>query len=174
MIAVSMASSLIGAHTKQELILQWLPIFMLGILAHRYFIRHLSAKSLFISSLPLVATAAYVIGPKPTAIAVASVAVITIAPQIRCKPLETLGDYSYSLYLIHVPIAVAVLAVSYRLPATLLYHTIAQLIAVALIVLATYCLRVYVEIPAQLLAKRIQYGKNEVIGQVASLDQTLR
>jgi peptidoglycan/LPS O-acetylase OafA/YrhL len=80
--------------------------------------------------------------------------------ELKNRPLLFLGDISYSLYLVHVPIAGRVINGGHRLGLGPAGWVLLTLGAFAIAVLAAYVFHRLVERPAREWAARIPYGNS--------------
>jgi peptidoglycan/LPS O-acetylase OafA/YrhL len=95
------------------------------------------------------------LNPNAASMALALVAFIALmqAPIRRLPgPVRFLGDISYSLYLLHIPVGMLVLNVAHKMGT---HHTAAFLAATAASIAASYVGYRLVEVPAQRLARRL-------------------
>lgn len=80
------------------------------------------------------------------------VAMLWWAPSRTVQPFGWLGDISYSLYLLHMPVGFAALGVLHRLEVP---HSFATLVAIGAALLAATIAHRVVEVPSQRLARRL-------------------
>lgn len=138
------------------LVFRWLFMFELGILAF-YLRERMIGVAEYGIGVALAAAGSYVtLGPDVAVVGVGATLLIAFVV-LRNRLLLFLGDISYSLYLVHVPIAGRVINAGTRVrlgPATALLLAIA---AVGLAVVAAYVFHRLIERPARSWSARIPH-----------------
>jgi peptidoglycan/LPS O-acetylase OafA/YrhL len=139
------------------IVFSWFFLFELGILTF-YFRERMLSRSGYVAGLALAGAGTGVTLGLATALVAVATALLIAFVQLRNRPLLFLGDISYSLYLIHVPVGGRVINAGSRLglgPAGWVLWTLG---AFAVAVLAAYGFHRLVERPAREWAARIPYG----------------
>jgi peptidoglycan/LPS O-acetylase OafA/YrhL len=109
-------------------------------------------------SLSLAAAGAYVTLGQGTAVVGVTTTVLIAFVIVRSRLLLFLGDISYSLYLVHVPIGGRVINAATRVHLGPTTATLVALTAFGVSVLAAYVFHRLIERPARAWAARIPYG----------------
>lgn len=97
--------------------------------------------------------------------------VLSCAPAVRLRGLLFVGSFSYSLYLLHIPLGSRIINLAERLPMTLGYRGAAVLLALGVAMVGAYLLFLLVERPSHQIARR--FG-NRWQSQLAPDDQPKR
>lgn len=140
---------------QRELLLTHLPVFLLGILVFQ-----MRAGLIRVGEFGAWAAVAslYLLWREPVPLACAAMvtaALIWRWPSLEWRPLNRLGDLSYSLYLVHYPIGIHFINISMRWPATAA-RICAFLVASLLALGAAVLMHRWVEAPAHRWSSRIK------------------
>lgn len=160
-LALATLAVIFRAH--EDLIFPYLPLFLLGIATFRRHVgRSWSQQSYLYEASGLVVLTAFTLGIPHALAGAATAGLIAWAPQVRGpKILQFCGVLSYSLYLIHLPVAVKVINIASRLPHTLPNLLLALALAVLASTGAAWLLFRYVERPARDWAAAITYRRQK-------------
>jgi peptidoglycan/LPS O-acetylase OafA/YrhL len=139
------------------LVFRWLFLFALGILAF-YLRERMVNVAEYAAGVALAAAGTYVtLGEGAAVVGVATTLLIAFVT-VRSGVLLFLGDISYSLYLIHVPIAGRVINAGTRVRLGPTTATLLAVTAFGVSVVAAFVFHRVVERPARAWAARIPYG----------------
>jgi peptidoglycan/LPS O-acetylase OafA/YrhL len=142
------------------LVFSWLLLFMLGILAF-YYRRRMVTLGWYALGICLAGTGVWMkLGGATALVGVASTLLIAFA-EVRTAPLLFLGDISYSLYLVHVPIGGRVINAATRFSLGPAGTTLVTLAAFCVAVVAAYGFHQLIERPARAWADQIRYGDRQ-------------
>jgi peptidoglycan/LPS O-acetylase OafA/YrhL len=145
------------ASPNMLLVFRWLFLFELGILAF-YRRERLVGVPGYLAGVALAAAGTYVtLGPEVAVVGVATTLVIAFVV-VRNRLLLFLGDISYSLYLVHVPIGGRIINAGTRFRLGPTSATLLALTALGVSVGAAYVFHRLIERPARAWAARIPYG----------------
>ncbi|MCJ0742439.1 acyltransferase family protein [Pedobacter montanisoli] len=137
-------------------IIKFLPFFLLGMLMFKFYVREIS-KSILILSISLIYL---LIGYKFGLIYVVSALLpllIIINIEIKNKILVTLGHFSYSLYLLHVPIGMRMIHVIEIFTDNIGLRVLMLFIVTVIMVGISYIYYLIIEKPSIRLSKKISY-----------------
>ena len=153
--------------TSDRIVAHTLPIFLIGVFVFQYRVGLIGARRL----LSLVAVMLWAMrGPNGWVVAgVSAATALLIAFVDFSNPVaDFLGDVSYSVYLLHLPLGVGLIGwLSYLLPYSGSYLGAIDLAGMALSVGAAALLYRWVERPAQEMSSRVRWI--ETAGKQASL-----
>jgi peptidoglycan/LPS O-acetylase OafA/YrhL len=139
------------------LVFHWLSLFVLGILAFYVRERTISVGGYF-AGLALASTVAYLTLAGDCALVALATSLMIAFVSVRSSLLLFLGDISYSLYLVHVPVGGAVINAGTRLTLGPAAAVVWVLTALATTIIAAYAFHRVVERPARVWASRLPYG----------------
>jgi peptidoglycan/LPS O-acetylase OafA/YrhL len=134
--------------TNQFIIFHSVPIFLVGIFVFQY---RVGVSSLWRSLLSMAAMFALMKTPIGIPVAVVSLGaglLITFA-RLEFKLFNRLGEVSYSLYLLHIPIGLRVIDFTSRLPYAGSYLLLLDVLAIAASIQASILFYEWVEAPSQ-------------------------
>jgi peptidoglycan/LPS O-acetylase OafA/YrhL len=142
------------------LVFSWLFLFMLGILAF-YYRRGMLTRPWYIGAVCLAGIGVWMrLGPATALVGLASTLLIAFV-EWRSAPLLFLGDISYSLYLIHVPIAGRVINAAARFSLDPAAATLVVVLAFIVAIVSAYGFHRLIERPARAWAATITYGDRQ-------------
>jgi peptidoglycan/LPS O-acetylase OafA/YrhL len=139
------------------LVFRWLFLFTLGILAFEVRERIMTVTE-YAVGVALAAAGAYVTLGLGTAVVGVATTLLIAFVTVRSRVLLFLGDISYSLYLVHVPIGGRVVNAATRFGVDSATATLVALTAFGVSVVAAYVFHRLIERPARAWAARIPYG----------------
>ena len=145
----------------ERFVLHWLPLFWLGVLVFHLKDGRIGVGA-FIAWTGVTAVAVIIThGALVSAVVVATALALAFARLNAVGPLGFLGNVSYSLYLLHVPIGGRVINLGERLAHSTATKIIFLVGAVAASLLASWLMFRFVEQPAQQWSARLHYsGRN--------------
>lgn len=147
--------------TSDRIVAHTLPIFLIGVFVFQYKMGLIGSRRLVL----LIAVMLWSMrGPTGWVIAAISVATGLLIAFVEFRnPLASfLGDVSYSVYLLHLPLGVGLIGwLSYLLPYSGSYLGALDLAGLALSIAAAAVLFRWVERPAQGLSSRVRWTKRE-------------
>jgi len=138
-------------------IFHYLFLFMLGIATFQYWIGLVGLKFYLLMLLALGAGAALTLGFGVGAVGLGTACTIAFVRLRKFAPLKFLGAISYSLYLLHVPVAGRVIGLSLRFVHSMGGKVLTAWLAVGVAIVAAYLLYRFVEKPAQRWSSSISY-----------------
>lgn len=141
---------------SQVVVFSWFFLFLLGILSFYYRRQLVNVWAYGIAMGLAGAGAWFTLGGLEAGVALATALVITFV-ELRSAPLLFLGEISYSLYLLHVPIAGRVINAATHVSFGPFGTTLATLVAFAVAVASAWVFHQLVEKPARRWAGRISY-----------------
>jgi peptidoglycan/LPS O-acetylase OafA/YrhL len=139
------------------LVFSWFFLFLLGIMAFYYRERMVNAGWYAVGVALAGASVWATQGTATAVVAVASSLVIAFV-ELRSAPLQFLGEISYSLYLIHVPIAGRVINAGTHMSLGPAGMTLVVVSAFGVAIGSAYAFNRLIERPARIWAERIRYG----------------
>ena len=142
---------------KPFIVFSWFFLFQLGILTFYYREQFLNARG-YVVGLALAGAGVWATQGEATAIVGVASALLIAFVELRSAPLLFLGDISYSLYLMHVPIAGRVINAATHLALGPAGTTLAVLAAFVVAIVSAYAFNRLVEKPAGIWAGKIRYG----------------
>jgi peptidoglycan/LPS O-acetylase OafA/YrhL len=143
--------------TNPLIVFRWFFLFELGLMTF-YFRKRMVSLSGYLAGVALAGIGTHVTLGLATALVAVATTLLIAFVELKNRPLLFLGDISYSLYLIHVPIAGRVINGGSRLALGPAGWVLLTLGAFAIAVLAAYGFHRLVERPAREWAARIPYG----------------
>jgi len=157
-IQVASAALLIGSFylgmRHERIIFHSVPMFLVGVFVFQYRVGLSSAVRTLLS-----VGAMFAVMRTPIGLPVAWVSVATGLAIASCsfqnRWFNKLGDVSYSLYLLHLPVGLTVISLASRLPYSGSYILMIDVAAVAVSLGAAYLMYRLVEEPSQRLSSRI-------------------
>jgi len=132
------------------------PLFLLGIAAFRHKAGYMTTRKALLYLLVLFCYCEVTLGLS-TAIAGGGAALCIMFLSLQSQITTFLGDISYSLYLIHVPIGSWICNLGARLVTTPLQATLVAVFATVVVIAAACMMFRWIELPSQRLAGRIRY-----------------
>lgn len=142
---------------QPTLVFRSLTLFLLGIWAFQIRAGLLPGRALQLGGWLGLATAVGCLAGWPAAIASVVTALLIVHVRIRWRPLLFLGQISYSLYLLHVPVGGRVINLGARFADSMLAKVAVLMTAVGVCLAAAYLFHRWVELPAQRWAAKIRY-----------------
>ena len=139
-------------------VVHWLFLFALGMAAFLWLTRLVTAWEYWGLSLVLVGGAGYTLGPL-IAVAGLLTACIILFVKSSNKIILFLGNISYSLYLIHIPIGVKVMNLGIRFATNWAACLLLLFVGLGVSLAAAYLLYRFVEKPARKWSSAITYKK---------------
>lgn len=155
-VAALSAAALVVA--SSHYIFYFLPLFMMGVLIFQYKIGILRLRLFLLSLAPLVALSFFRLGMLETLAGLLAVLVITCVRH-KSRVGDFLGDISYSLYLLHMPVGQMVISVGHKLARSEAESYVWLLASVVASIGAAYAFYRLVERPSQARASKIRYRK---------------
>lgn len=143
--------------TSGQSFFYWSPIFMLGILLAFYKLNKIKALELLLYSVILSALIYYKLGFVNLLFTIIPFFIIYINPEFKSLILTFLGDISYSLYLVHTLISFTIINLSFRFNAGTGGKIVFGVLAMALTIIGSYLLYLFVEKPFKNRALEISY-----------------
>lgn len=154
------------------LVFRWLFLFELGIVAF-YLEDGIIGVPEYAAGVALAAGGVYAtLGPEVAVVGVATTLLIAFVV-VRSRALLFLGDLSYSLYLVHVPVGGAVINAGTRLRLGPLTATVLALTAVGLSIAVAHAFHRLIERPARTWAGRVAYGAEPAAAQPSLISATI-
>jgi len=146
----------------EQFLFHWLFLFMLGMVAFQ-FQAGLLARGPFLAGIALLGVGAWYVSDSLVALTgIGTALLIALFHSAPRQPLVFLGQISYSLYLLHVPIGGRVVNLSLRWVHTLPGKVGVLALALAASIVAAWVLYRCVEHPAQQWASHIRFRKKEI------------
>lgn len=156
-IPVAVAVAIYFLTTSDRIISHGMPVFLIGVFVFQYKIGLIGWRRM----LCLIAVMTWAMrGPTGWLIAgiAAATGLVIAFVSFRNRIADFLGNVSYSVYLLHVPIGVTAIGwLAYTLPSSGSYLVALDVVGVSLSVAAAFLLYRWVEKPAQDLASRIRF-----------------
>ncbi len=141
---------------SQLLVFRWLFLFALGILAFYYRLGRVRAVWYLAAVFSATVGTFLTIGLAPALVG-AGTSMLVAFTDLRSAPLLFLGEISYSLYLIHMPVAGRVINLGQRLRLGEVGTVVLTLLALVVAVTSAYAFYWFIERPARTWAERITY-----------------
>ncbi len=134
-------------------------LFLIGISGVRYFL-HIDKLTSTVAAILLSTIMLYYYSGLPVAVVgVAAIAIIVFSAIPRLYFLSFLGEISYSLYLIHVPLGGRVVNLGKRFVDTAPYEFLLSITALATCIGFSFLYMRFIEAPAKRAARRIRIGQ---------------
>jgi peptidoglycan/LPS O-acetylase OafA/YrhL len=150
---------------NELVVFRWLFLFELGIVT--FCVREgLAGIGEYAAALAVAAVGTSVTLGWPVAVVGVITALLIAFVDLRNVVLLFLGEISYSLYLVHVPIGGRIINATSRIPAGPVTATIAAVTAFGVSILASYVFYRVIERPARAWASRVRYGNRGEIHAV--------
>ena len=144
---------------SEQFIFHWLFLFMLGMAAFQMRVG-LIRRGQFAWWVVILGCGAWSVGSGPIALTgVVTALALGIFETVPMRPLLFLGEISYSLYLLHVPIGGRIINLGQRFVQTTLEKGVVLAGALAASILGAWLLYRFVERPAQRWSSRIRYQR---------------
>jgi peptidoglycan/LPS O-acetylase OafA/YrhL len=137
----------------------WAPVFLLGINLALFKKKKIVATELGTIAALMIALVYYKLGLVICLFALVPFLVIFFDPYIKLMILQFLGRISYSLYLLHTLVAIAIINLGIRLGSSIYLRISFGLLAILCTISASYLLYRFVERPCQAIATSIKYRK---------------
>ena len=138
----------------ERVVFHSLPIFLIGVFVFQYRVGLSSAARMLLSIAAMFAVMRVPIG-LPVAWVSAATGLVIAGFALQNRWLNKLGDVSYSLYLLHLPVGLTVIGLASRLPYSGSYILVIDLAAVGASLGAAYLMYRMIEEPSQRLSSRI-------------------
>lgn len=148
-------------YTDSAFMPHWSPIFLLGVVLFLYKVEKITKLEYGLVSAALIVFC-IILYPLPALFFILlPVVMVLFAPQKRIQGLHFLGKMSYSIYLIHSIIGIAVMNVLSHYVSGTAQKIGLVLLAIAVSLGASYIFYLLVERPSKRLSARIKYNKKE-------------
>lgn len=145
---------------KSPFIAGWLSLFLLGMIYVSWKTHKINTWEYAIVTLMASIVTITCLGYLPFLFGISTIVVVYFFPHINTKVSRFLGNISYSLYLLHLPIGTPIVDfLSHRLIQPY-QKVIAILLAVGILLVLSYLFYLLVEKPSKELAARISYKKS--------------
>ncbi len=154
---------------SQIVLLHWLPQFVLGVLAFAWSQRRLSRVQLALA-VAVASGVAWAVSGGVAAVASLATVLVMISgfePGPVWRPCLWIGEHSYSIYLLHIPVGVRVLDLCRARPSWLPSPYLVLAAAMALVLIASWSLFRCVELPSQRWSSAIRYRRPPADGTAA-------
>ena len=142
-----------------QFVFHWLFLFLLGMLAFQRRAKLIEKNVFYALLIPATIGTWYMLGSLIAFVGVATCLAILFT-DVSNRVFLFLGQISYSLYLVHVPIGMRAINLGTRFAASYPAKLLLLLFAFALSVIAAYLFYLLVEKPAQTWAANIRYNIN--------------
>src|SRR5262249_10675746 len=160
-IPVATAMVLYFLCTSDRVVFHTLPMFLIGVFVFQYRIGLIGRGRLLLLMAAMLWAMRWPTGWTEAGIAVATGLVIAFV-SFRHRIADFLGDVSYSVYLVHLPIGVALITwLSRVLPYASWYLGLLDCVGMAAAVVASAMLYRWVEKPSQELSSRMRFARDE-------------
>lgn len=147
---------------SEQFIFHWLFLFMLGIVAFQLRVG-LIRRGPFAGWVAILGCGAWAVGSGPIALTgVVTALTLGLLEAVPMRPLLFLGEISYSLYLLHVPIGGRIINLGQRFVHTTLEKGVVLAVAIAASIASAWLLYHFVERPAQRWSSRIRYQRKPI------------
>jgi peptidoglycan/LPS O-acetylase OafA/YrhL len=134
----------------------WLSLFVMGMLCFQKHSKVIATAEFCLSLIAALGCALLALGTSVAVVGLGAALIIAFRP-FTVWPLLFLGQISYSLYLMHVPIGGRIINLGARFAASQSERAVVLLVALSCSLLAGYLLYRLVEVPSQKWASRISY-----------------
>jgi peptidoglycan/LPS O-acetylase OafA/YrhL len=142
-----------------RLVLHYLPIFLIGVFVFQYRARIIGANEMIGLIVVMVYGMHRLSGDLVSLVAVPTGLLIAFYSSFDSPIADRVGDISYSLYLLHLPIGVSVIGLlSHTLPYVSWYLGLLDAIGVAASMGAAWLMYQYIEKPSQELSSAIKFA----------------
>jgi len=151
--------------TPQKFVFPFLFFFMIGFVAFQYRTRLIGPIEAAVTALTIATIGSFRQDPAGIIAALIAALIIATVGEVRFghSVLMFLGDISYSLYLIHVPVGGRVVNLGERLGGGVGTKLAVLTVALAVTLVAAYLMYRLVEKPFQLYASSIKYGARPAV-----------
>ena len=155
---VTMAALLLSGFWlgNDRFVFAWLPLFLVGVLVF-YCKAGLMQKSVVFGLLALLAGYVWMKAGMVIGLIVLLTAALILFVEVKNRVLSFLGDISYSLYLVHVPVGGRVINLSLRHADSMPEKVVSLAIALAVSLGAAYLFYRLIELPSRKWASSIRY-----------------
>jgi len=140
-----------------DLILNYLPVFCMGILAYFYMCKKEYSRSVLIS-LAVITLGVMLFGSIPALLVTLFTVVVIFIPFKKNKIITFLSNISYSLYLVHLPIGGRIVNMSVKYLKNDMQRYLVIALAVTLSIVAAYIFYLAIEKWTTRLSKKISYS----------------
>jgi peptidoglycan/LPS O-acetylase OafA/YrhL len=147
--------------SNPNFIFQYSLYFSIGIAIYKYFVQDIT-KLQYLALILVLLALVYIKFNLPGLVA-AIIPVAFIFVHMESRVLKFLGNISYSLYLLHVPVGLRVINLSRNFFNSDNGKYIVILLAVIVTILASYLFYRYIELPCKRASKKIRYRHEETI-----------
>jgi peptidoglycan/LPS O-acetylase OafA/YrhL len=144
--------------TSESLVFRYLFLFLMGSVLAQYYVKVIRVPELLLMYVPLTIGCTIAMGWKEALVGIISVCIVMV-PAFQSKLLTLLGDISYSLYLVHVPIGGRVINLIQRFAHNEVTQLLGVLLAMALSLAGAYVLFRFVEKPSMRLSAAVRYTR---------------
>lgn len=142
--------------SNERFVFAWLPLFLLGVIAFYYKVGLLGNGGLVVG-IALFTIYTYLMVGVVIATVVLLASILILFVEIKSRLLKLLGEISYSLYLVHVPIGGRIINLSLRYADSTLEKVISLLVALAVSLCAAYLFYRAIELPSRKWSSEIRY-----------------
>jgi peptidoglycan/LPS O-acetylase OafA/YrhL len=174
--AVAAMMAAFFAFPNQHLVFSRLPIFLVGVFVFQYRSRLIALYEMLGLILAMVVAMFWPIGWIVASVSVATGLIIALST-FHSRAADFVGDISYSLYLLHLPIGVSVIGcLSHWLPYSSNYIGVLDVVGLAASGLAAWVMYQLIEKPSQVMSSSIRFARRgvepmpAVVGAAASAD----
>ncbi len=150
------------AFPSSRLIFHYLPVFLMGIFVFQYRARLIGLREMLGLSLVMVLA---MLGPLGWIVAAVSVStgLLIALSAFHNRVLDVVGDVSYSLYLLHLPIGVGVIAcLSHWLPYSGSYIGVLDVVGLAVSGWVAWIMYQIIEKPSQDMSSAVRFARRGI------------
>ena len=160
--AVAAMMAAFFAFPNQHLVFSRLPIFLVGVFVFQYRSRLIGLYEMLGLILAMVVAMFWPIGLIVASVSVATGLIIALST-FHNRAADFVGDISYSLYLLHLPIGVAVIGcLSHWLPYSSSYIGVLDVVGLVASGLAAWIMYQLIEKPSQVMSSAIRFAHRAV------------
>ena len=144
-----------------RLVFHYLPVFLIGVFVFQYRAEIIDMREMLGLMAVMILATHRVSGWLVPAVAIPTGLLIAFS-RFQSRAMDRVGDVSYSLYLLHLPIGVSVIGLlSHWLPYSSFYIGVLDVIGVAASMWAAWMMYRIVEKPSQELSSAIRFARRE-------------
>ena len=150
------------AFPNQHLVFSRLPIFLVGVFVFQYRACLIELREMLGLIVVMAVAMFWPIGWIVASVSVATGLIIALST-FRNRAADFVGDISYSLYLLHLPIGVSVIGcLSHWLPYSTSYIGVLDIVGLAASGLAAWIMYQLIEKPSQVMSSGIRFAHRKV------------